>query len=338
MEEGSRSDQDVLSLSPHSEWHESKSDCTDLDVADLMVIDEVGPDEDVCLDEAVGPAEEVGPDYQTAGVASGALGPVETHSSVGIDTSIGIYHSEIDEERSGAVAVSKNRLRQCPICGMVSREKTRRHVLKRHLPWFWSGATACWDCCEQEIQASSLARRHTEEHRIGCFFDEEHLHLWCQLVSGSLHLVKSWFGLTDLEGLLQYVLDRQLHETVTSGFSDQEQQLLVFYAQNYSPDRLSHISANPPNHVISLTNWEIMTSLLRRVGPAQQQSLLSCDKFVTYEGAWIVDTVPVLLEPFVFVDSHFHLDLILKRLHFNTFLHMSSQISPAEHNNTFTTE
>ncbi|CAG2221683.1 tatD [Mytilus edulis] len=78
-----------------------------------------------------------------------------------------------------------------------------------------------------------------------------------------------------------------------------------------------------------------MTSLLRRVGPAQQQSLLSCDKFVTYEGAWIVDTVPVLLEPFVFVDSHFHLDLILKRLHFNTFLHMSSRISPAEHNNTF---
>ena len=81
--------------------------------------------------------------------------------------------------------------------------------------------------------------------------------------------------------LLQYVLDRQLHETVTSGFSDQEQQLLVFYAQNYSPDRLSHISANPPNHVISLTNWEIMTSLLRRVGPAQQQSHLICDKFVT---------------------------------------------------------
>ncbi|CAG2198323.1 unnamed protein product [Mytilus edulis] len=132
--------------------HRTKSNCTYLDVADLMVIDEVGPDEDV------GPAEEVGPDYQTAGVASGALGPVETHSSVGVDTSIGIYHSEIDEDQAGiwgAVAVSKNRLRQCPICGMVSREKTRRHVLKRHLPWFWSGATACWDCCEQEIQASS---------------------------------------------------------------------------------------------------------------------------------------------------------------------------------------
>ncbi|CAC5415898.1 tatD [Mytilus coruscus] len=332
MEEGSRSDQDVLSLSPHSEWHETKSDCTDLDVADLMVIDEVGPDEDV------GPAEEVGPDDQACGVAYGTLGPVKTHSSVGVGTSIGIYHCETDEDqagRSGAVTVSKNRLRQCPICGMVSREKTRRHVLKKHLPWFWSGATACWDCCQQEIQASSLARRHTEEHRIGCFFDEEHLHLWCQLVSGSLHLVKYWFGLTDLEGLLQYVLDRQLHEAVTSGFSDQEQQLLVFYAQNYSADRLSHIIANPPNHVISLTNWEIMTSLLRRVGPAQQQSLLSYDKFVTYEGAWILDTVPVLPEPFVFVDSHFHLDLILKRLHFNTFLHMSSRIPPAEHNNTF---
>ena len=78
-----------------------------------------------------------------------------------------------------------------------------------------------------------------------------------------------------------------------------------------------------------------MTSLLRRVGPAQQQSLSSYNKFVTYESAWILDTLPVHLEPFVFVDSHYHLDLILKRLHFNTFLHMSSQISPAEHNKTF---
>ena len=123
MEEGSRSDQDVLSLSPHSEWHESKSDCTDLDVADLMVIDEVGPDEDVCPDEEVGPAEEVGPDNQAAGVG----------------TSIGIDHCETDEDqvgRSGAVTVAKNRLWQYSLCGMVSREKTRRHVLKKHLPWF----------------------------------------------------------------------------------------------------------------------------------------------------------------------------------------------------------
>ncbi|CAC5397565.1 unnamed protein product [Mytilus coruscus] len=135
----------------------------------MMVLDEVGPD------------DEVGPENleMVAGVAPGALGPVETHISVDAESSVGIYQGGTDEDQAGrirAVMVSKNRLRQCPICGMVvSRKKTRRHVLIKHLPWFWSGSTACWDCCQQEIQASSLARWHPGEHRIGCFFDEEHL-------------------------------------------------------------------------------------------------------------------------------------------------------------------
>ncbi|XP_063396693.1 uncharacterized protein LOC134681159 [Mytilus trossulus] len=329
MEEGSRSDQDVLSLSPHSEWHDTRSDCTDLDVADLMVIDEVGPD-----DSDAG-----------AGTSPGALGPVEAHSSMTGMSQMSFSSQPCQEGESGetnesqsegrVVVPSKNRLRKCPVCGIMSREKTRRHMMKTHLPWFWSGSTACWECSRQEVQASSLALRHTEEHRLGCFFDEEHLHLWCQLVTGCLHRIKSWFGCANLEDLLQYVIDRQLYEGVNSGFNDQEQQLLVYYAQNYSPDCLVHITANPPNHVISLTNWEIMASLLRRVGSAQQQSLMSPVEILTYEGSPILDIVPSLPEPFVFVDSHFHLDLVLKRLHFRTFLHMKSAISPKEHNNSF---
>ena len=41
----------------------------------------------------------------------------------------------------------------------------------------------------EEVQASSLALRHTSEHRIGCVYDEEHLHLWCQLVNGIFHQI-----------------------------------------------------------------------------------------------------------------------------------------------------
>ncbi|CAC5376683.1 tatD [Mytilus coruscus] len=155
------------------------------------------------------------------------------------------------------------------------------------------------------------------------------------MVTGCLHRVKSWFDCYDLDSLLQFVIDRRLNESVNSGFNDQEQQLLVYFAQNYSPNRLSHITANPPNHVISLTNWEIMASLLRRVGPTQQQSLMAPGGYVTYEGSLILDPVPSPSEPFLFVDSHFHLDLVLKRLHFKTFLHMSSEMSPAENNNSF---
>ena len=239
------------------------------------------------------------------------------------------------QEDQRVVVMSRSRLRECPVCGIFTREKIRRHVLKKHLPWFWSGTTACWDCAKQETQASTLALRHSTEHRVGCFFDEDHLHQWCQLINGAFHLIKMWFDCHDLEELLQYVLDRNLHDGIRSGFSEQEQQLLLFYVQNYSPDGLSLVTANPPNHTVSLTNWELMASLLRRVGPGKQESFVHHKAYLTYEGIDVTAPVPSPPEPFMFVDSHFHLDLVLKRLHFNTFLHMDSKMSPANNNNHF---
>lgn len=106
-----------------------------------------------------------------------------------------------------------------------------RHVLREHLPFFWYGSTACWDCEIQETQASSMTVRHTKEHQIGCSFDEEHLHLWCQLASGSLHLVTSWLECDGLDSLLEYVLDRQLYTHVQSGFSELESHMLIFYGE-----------------------------------------------------------------------------------------------------------
>jgi hypothetical protein len=57
---------------------------------------------------------------------------------------------EVEDER-----VFKNKEREFPVCDLATREKIKRHILKKHLPWFWSGTTACWDCGKQEIQASS---------------------------------------------------------------------------------------------------------------------------------------------------------------------------------------
>ncbi|CAC5376682.1 unnamed protein product [Mytilus coruscus] len=123
MEEGSRSDQDILSLSPHSEWHETRSDCTDLDVADLMVIDEVGPDDNDA----------------TAGASPGALGPAEGYSNMATGmlpmSSSCQHHNEPESgetnegksEDCRAIVPSKSRLRKCPVCGLMSREKTRKH-------------------------------------------------------------------------------------------------------------------------------------------------------------------------------------------------------------------
>lgn len=312
---------DVLSLSPHSDWHDStntSSGATDLETADWIVVDEVG---------LIGSPQRAEGRRNTPSPPR-ALGPV--------GESPGMFSSSDDSPQDNRqVVVSRNRLRQCPVCGESTREKIRRHVFKKHLPWFWSGTTACWDCHKQETQASSLALRHSADHRVGCFFDEDHLHQWCQLINGSLHQLRKWFDCRDLEDLLQYVIGRTLYVDVKSGFSEQEHQLLLSYVESYSPDGLSHITANPPNHPVSLTNWEIMATLLRRLGPNQQKSLAEHEEYLTYEGNPITEPVISPSEPFIFVDSHFHLDLVLKRLHFRNFMHMSSELAPPDNNNSF---
>lgn len=171
--------------------------------------------------------------------SSGALGPVESGTD---DDAIGEAAEPMvcsssrarcpaEESDSRMVVSYKSRVRQCSICGLPSREKMSRHVLRERLPFFWYGSTACWDCEIQETQASSMTVRHTKEHQIGCSFDEEHLHLWCQLASGSLHLVTSWLECDGLDSLLEYVLDRQLYTHVQSGFSELESHMLIFYGE-----------------------------------------------------------------------------------------------------------
>jgi hypothetical protein len=51
-------------------------------------------------------------------------------------------------EHANTVAATKHksRLRTCWVCGVQTRGKIRRRVLKEHLPWCWYAAIACWEC------------------------------------------------------------------------------------------------------------------------------------------------------------------------------------------------
>lgn len=293
-------DEDVLSLSAHEEWE--SAEVTEASVEELeeyVVLDELEED---LVDEHI--------------VSSGALGPAEETVPVWA------------EEMVVPVEEHTRRGKECPVCSSSSCGRVRRHVLRTHLPWFWAGTTACWQCEVQEAQASTLAVRHTEEHQMGSVFNEENLHQWCQLINGCLHLLCSWFECDGLEGLLQYVIGRRLFVGIRSTFSEQETQLLTFYATNYSPEDNYNLCVNPPNHVVCLTNWEIMATLLRRLGPAYQETFLNHRECLTYEGNAIAGPVDKPYEPFLFVDSHFHLDLILQRMRYRNFLHLESIVSP----------
>lgn len=329
----SLSEDDVLSLSPHSEWCDTPDHSgTDIDAGDWVLMDEADTDEH--------------PDLTPSRAEGSTAVSTEDQDGAGLDVPPTLEDRQDSPSPSrapGPVGDSggmlntrnKNRMRQCQVCGLSTREKIRRHMFKRHLPWYWSGTTACWDCGKQETQASTLSVRHSSEHRVGCFFDEDHLHQWCQLVNGALHSLKEWLNCPDLEGLLQFVIDRKLYTDVRSGFSEQEHQLVLFYVQNYSPDGLAVVTTNPPNHPGSLTNWELTAALLMQITEEQRTAFIDQMTYLTYEGSCITSPVPVPSDPFVFIDSHFHLDLILKRLHFSSFLGMSSKLAPEDSNNCF---
>ena len=99
----------------------------------------------------------------------------------------------------------------------------------------------------------------------------------------------------------QYVRDCRLYDTVQSKFNTQEEQLLLFYANNYSPSSVAYISVNPPNHVIAITNWELMAALLRRLGPAHQKTFLEHWAYLTYEGKDVTAPLPKFDETYFFL-------------------------------------
>lgn len=147
-------------------------------------------------------------------------------------------------------------------------------------------------------------------------FDDESVHHWCLLVNGSLHGFVKWLDCGSLGGLLQYVISRELYLSVTSGFTRQEEHILMFYVENYSPHMVTHLTLQPPNHVICLVNWELIASLLRRMSPERQIKFVRRSKYLTYEGEDIAAPVIPPSEPLFIIDTHFHLDLVVKRLRF----------------------
>ncbi|CAC5423885.1 tatD [Mytilus coruscus] len=280
---------DVLSLSAHGESIGDDSFSKATELSDMMVIDEVGYED--TTDEPSEPSDNR-----------------EVHDE-------GVYQ--------------QSRSHQCFVRGLVTHGKMRRHVLKTHLSWYWEPHTTCWSCEVQEAQAGSFSHRHTMEHRVESnIFDKDHMHLWCQLMLGSLHQIRAWLECSTLDDLLDYILQRELYTFVKNQFSPQELQLLTFWADNYCPSSVPTYICNPPNHPICIFNWELIAVLLSRVGAGKQQRFVLQKQRLTYEGANITESISLSEEQLVFIDSHFHLDQILRRMNLRNSQHLKSVVAP----------
>ena len=152
----------------------------------------------------------------------------------------------------------------CPLCNIPKKSHIKRHILRTHLPWFWSPTTACWVCEEQSCHESSLMYHYSVSyaHNDSNTFDENNLHRWCQLMNGAFYLLLDWLRLESLHDLYQYLHSREIkaHGTFTSN----EKRCMEFYAMNYSIHPQSQFSINPPSHLITVFHCEIITRLLQR--------------------------------------------------------------------------
>ncbi|CAC5409274.1 tatD [Mytilus coruscus] len=203
----------------------------------------------------------------------------------------------------------------CPICELPKRFHIKRHILQTHFPWFWSPTTACWTCKEQSAQQSTVTCQHTMGHyhkEENQTFDNANLHKWCQLINGSLFLLVCWLELDTLEDLYNYVISRKLTNGVTGTFTDKEIRCMTFYSENYSPTPYSTFRISPPNHDICFIHHQIITRLLNRVKTEERLlQFKTSDKLMTSDGLNVTVKIPEEIPRFEFIDTHFHLDLLL---------------------------
>lgn len=280
----------------------------DVDMDDLVVVDEVGSFDDQDTEEpCTRTVVDVGLYSQLA-------------SAVCSDSEATRFVSEQRETDEGQGAVRRKRGRNCPLCFEVV-DRPRRHVIRFHLPWYWMPTTACWQCRKQEAQRGKHAINHTLDHGGGGFTDAE-LHEWCQLVNGALFMLAGWLECDTLGDLLRHVLDCKLYLDVRSEFSDDDLPIMQFYALHYSDDQPTRFSIKPPNHVICLLNWELISKLLSKVGGPRHKKFLKSKRRLTACGMNVIDQEPVETERLFLIDTHFHLDLVLKRGKFGDYQHL----------------
>ncbi|CAC5360717.1 unnamed protein product [Mytilus coruscus] len=110
---------------------------------------------------------------------------------------------------------------------------------------------------------------------------------------------------------------------VKNQFSSQEHCIFDLWADNYCPSSVPTYICNPPNHPICIFNWELLAVLLSSWCSETRKILLQKQR-LTYEGANITEPISQSEEQLVFVDSHFHLDQILRRMRLRNFQHLQS--------------
>nr|XP_011447919.2 uncharacterized protein LOC105342621 [Crassostrea gigas] len=147
-------------------------------------------------------------------------------------------------------------------------------------------------------------------------FDNDSLHEWCQLLNGSLHLLREWFGAEDLDELLHML--SAYHSGATGEFTVAELQLMRFYSAHYSTTRPELFSVSQMNHIACVLHWQVISTVLRAQTVERQVAFQSHQCRLLSSGMTIDKTLRYE-ELAMLKDSHFHLDKVLGRSGFTNW-------------------
>ena len=196
-----------------------------------------------------------------------------------------------------------SKTRKCPLC-YDRFENIRQHVEVSHLPWDFSHERSCWSCRKLIDQAGRRAPR-CAHHQAEETFSDDMVDELGALFNGALHFLQQCLRDSARNGLFIY-----------KHFSETESRYL-----NLLDDRrlgvtgeISHriYKCSPPNQYFSLTHWRVLLEILSRLSPAERENFRTYKVTMTFRGLPIGPSLMQDCGSMDFVDSHAHLDKLIK--------------------------
>ena len=204
----------------------------------------------------------------------------------------------------GSVCHRKPRQQVCPLCNKVV-DMVKRHMEKKHLPWFFTPELACWACAKVQENGPQLWTSHAicpgefNDHRLGLWAVA--VWKWLELLAESLHL-------GGLSQLLGKVVQERLYPLSSGSNISPTRKLLMMWLQRAKGTPLNDITIAPPNCVAALLDWQTVTKLLLQLQETEREILAS------YPLSGGVGGVSLQITSAPVADGHCHLEVVVQRL------------------------
>ena len=235
------------------------------------------------------------------------------------------FESQSQELEDGHNLIGKTR--KCSLCDKLKHRHIQRHVLGTHLPWYIIPTSACWHC-KTYVQRNLTTHvetfpsdrpPHSKHYK---FSLDIHLQLWCQLTFGILVFLASRLQLGSVVDLLGFVLAEGLFPqriADDANFGDDQVDCLKKLCHFFDLTIPETFVISPPNHVVCILHWKILVKLLE---------YMYLNTIYTSDFKYFSLRVPrPLVLQLSFIDSHCHLDKIMKTRKFDDFSQLKSALS-----------